>query len=65
VPIYAERVTYYQRHFKVQFLICTGGSGSNPERDILVVNDLIRKTVRCIEYLMYIGPCIILIVEER
>jgi len=37
--------------FQVQVLICTGDSCSNPERSayrqiLLVVNDLIRKTVR-------------------
>jgi len=43
--------------FQVQVLICTGDSGSNPERPpcrevLLVVNDLIRKPVRGVNAVM-------------
>jgi hypothetical protein len=43
--------------FQVQVLICTGNSGSDPERApcrqiVLVVNDLIRNTVRGVKAVM-------------
>jgi hypothetical protein len=54
---YSYLVSLFLPAFQVQVLICTGDSGSNPERVpcrqiLLVVNNLKRKTVRGVKVVM-------------